>query len=81
MSSLRFVYGAGFVQIDVTKQAIESFINGNQLNVPKDASFNDIFGDVIPNEQKTLLILFEDKTFISLPEIRTRNLVVTISSE
>ena len=70
MNNIRFIYGAGFVQVDVTEKAVAEFIKDGKLFIAKSASFNGIFSDVIPREPKTLMIQFEDKSFICLPEVR-----------
>ena len=73
MKDVRFIYGAGFIQRYVTELASANFIKDNKLFIDKEVSFNRIFSDVLPGAEKTLLIEFPDKTFISLPEIRAND--------
>ena len=68
---VRFIYGAGFVQVNVTEKATQAFVQENKLSIPRNVSFNDVLGDVIPNHKKTLLIELEDGSLFALPEHRT----------
>lgn len=77
--NIRFIYGAGFIQVDVTEKAGPALLNERGIFVPKTVSFNELFTDVLPGEEKQLLIQFDDKTFISLPETRTKDFLLIIN--
>ena len=77
-----FIYGAAEKWLSVTKQADKEFTNKNNLIIPKNLSFNELFGDVLPNKKKSLEIRFlDDGTTINLPEKRSKDYLLAFSTE
>ena len=61
--NISFSYGTKEQSFDVTEEARKAFIKRDRLVILKSANFNEIFGDVAPNQVKTLRVLFSDDNF------------------
>lgn len=77
---VRFHYGANSVQVDVTDIASRMFIFGDKITIAASVSFNNLFGDVLPNVEKHLTV-FIDCATTTLPEIRNSDFVMYVPSD
>lgn len=64
------IYGGKKYFIDVTKHLISNFVKNNKIVIPKEISFNHVFGDVLCNTAKTLFIFIDN---IKYELLETRN--------
>ena len=70
---MKFYYGNISKKQDVTELAILKFIKSNSISIEASVSFNEIFGDVLPGQPKTLQIYFDDNTTMEFPESRYKD--------
>jgi len=75
--SLDFAYGVDGAIISCEKEARRQFTSFGQVLVKRKDIFNDLFGDVAQNREKTLRITFDDRVSLSLPENRARGYLIT----
>jgi hypothetical protein len=81
-NTLRFFYGHRNRCVDVTEQALRVFFaaNTNAASIATHHIFNTLFGDVVPNVEKTLFIAFFD-CLIALPERRNHDFLIEIEDK
>jgi len=75
---IKFSYGADSNFSDVTTKASAEFLHDNQLKILRNANFNDLFGDPVPNKVKNLVAVFDDKTTITFPEQRNKTYTISL---
>jgi hypothetical protein len=61
---MRCLYGKQDMYKDVTDIVKEHFVKDNDIVIPQNTMFNDLFGDIIPNEVKALYIEIGDKKIL-----------------
>ena len=61
---MRCLYGKQDMYKDVTDIVKEHFVKDNDIVIPQHTAFNDLFGDIIPGETKTLYIEIGDKKML-----------------
>ena len=61
---MRCLYGKQDMYKDVTDIVKEHFVKDNDIVIPQNTAFNDLFGDIIPNEVKALYIEIGDKKIL-----------------
>ena len=61
---MRCLYGKQDMYKDVTDIVKEHFVKDNDIVIPQNTAFNDLFGDIIPNEVKALYIEIGDKKML-----------------
>ena len=71
------IYGTAKTFIDVTQIVTGAFIVEDCLKVPNSVSFNELFGDVAPNEPKNLTVTNRGVKMI-FPEIRNADYCMRI---
>lgn len=76
---IQFKYGFDQKSIECTTLAKKNFqtIDGD-IFIGKNQNFNDLFGDVVPNQEKNLKIKLQDNVFVSFPEVRAITYLIEI---
>lgn len=53
---IQIFYGTSYYKINITQTFINNFIKNNLVVIPKDTSFNNYFGDPVPDKLKIIII-------------------------
>ena len=67
------------IRIDCTAQGLQKFCKNNEYFIKRNDNFNEYFGDVAVNREKSLRVTFEDKVVVNFPEIRSQSYLITQS--
>lgn len=61
---INILYGGNDIYIDVSQKCLIHFLRNNKIEIPKNISFNDYFGDPILDVKKKLVITIGSNTHI-----------------